>query len=74
MYEEEVVEDPLTGAMRVQLNQRIRFRVVDGPHGRPVRESNARFVRWSDGSLQVCAHSLPSSGTVLLDLGFVLAS
>ena len=59
VYEPEVAEDPLTGAMRVQLNQRIRFRVVDGPDGRPVRESNARFVRWSDGSLQVAAAPNP---------------
>lgn len=60
VYEPEVAEDPHTGAMRVQLNQRIRFRMVDGPDGRPVRESNARFVRWSDGSLQVW---LPPLGT-----------
>ena len=30
-----------------------RWRWAPGPDGEPVRQSNARFVRWSDGSLQL---------------------
>ena len=30
-----------------------RWRWALGPDGEPVRQSNARFVRWSDGSLQL---------------------
>lgn len=53
VYEAEHVEDPLTGAIRVQLNQRVRWRFGEADDGCVTRESNARFVRWSDGSLQL---------------------
>lgn len=53
VYEMEHVEDPLTGVVRVQLNQRVRWRFVEAADGSIVRESNSRFVRWSDGSLQL---------------------
>lgn len=40
--------------MRVRLNShKMRWRMRRGPDGRELRESNARFVRWSDGSLQL---------------------
>ena len=53
-YEEEEFEDPETGQLRVKLNNAIRWRYAQQPDGSVKRESNARFVRWSDGSRQVC--------------------
>ena len=42
------------GNVRVRLNShKMRWRMRRGPDGRELRESNARFVRWSDGSLQL---------------------
>ena len=47
--------DEATGATRARTSQNgmIRWRKRRLPDGREVTESNARFVRWSDGSLQV---------------------
>lgn len=42
-----------TGQLKVRLANAIRWRNVQQPDGSTTRESNARFVRWSDGSLQV---------------------
>lgn len=52
--EEETFEDE-QGRARVRLasNAIIRWRLRRLPDGREVPESNARFVRWEDGSLQL---------------------
>ncbi|KAK9820209.1 hypothetical protein WJX72_007517 [[Myrmecia] bisecta] len=50
--EQEELEDE-TGQKRVRLRNAIRCREVVGPDGEVTKESNARFVRWSDGSLQL---------------------
>lgn len=48
----EVLQD--TGKIQVRLaDNAIRWRHVQQPDGSTTRESNARFVRWSDGTLQV---------------------
>jgi Leo1-like protein len=39
--------------MKVRLANSIRWRHVAQPDGTTKPESNTRFVRWSDGSLQV---------------------
>mmetsp|Transcript_3830 Transcript_3830/g.6720 ORF Transcript_3830/g.6720 Transcript_3830/m.6720 type:complete len:387 (+) Transcript_3830:114-1274(+) len=31
----------------------VRWRLRKGPHGEEISESNAKFIRWSDGSLQL---------------------
>nr|VDD27191.1 unnamed protein product [Brassica oleracea] len=42
------------GKMRIRLaNNIVRHRLVKGRDGKTYSESNARFVRWSDGSLQL---------------------
>eukprot|EP00887_Chlorella_sp_A99_P005619 scaffold1.g5619.t1 len=52
LEEAEYVDE--AGTRRVQLANRIRWRYAPaGPGGAPTRQSNARFVRWSDGSLQL---------------------
>ena len=47
--------DEATGTARVRSahNGIMRWRKRTLPDGQEVTESNARFVRWSDGSLQV---------------------
>ncbi len=47
-----------TGQLKVRLANAIRWRNVQQPDGSTTRESNARFVRWSDGSLQVRIESV----------------
>lgn len=48
--------------MKVRLANSIRWRHVAQPDGTTKAESNTRFVRWSDGSLQVtrasCTHQI----------------
>ncbi|XP_056841694.1 protein LEO1 homolog, partial [Raphanus sativus] len=53
--EEDTFErDEPGGKMRIRLaNNIVRHRFVKGRDGRTYSESNARFVRWSDGSLQL---------------------
>ncbi|CAH8362066.1 unnamed protein product [Eruca vesicaria subsp. sativa] len=53
--EEETFEsDEPGGKMRIRLaNNIVRHRFVKGRDGKTYSESNARFVRWSDGSLQI---------------------
>ena len=52
--EEEVVVD-LDGTQRMRANDQnvIRWRTVTAPDGTTTTESNARFVKWSDGSVQL---------------------
>lgn len=52
--EEEVYIDE-RGHERVRIRDSnvIRWRWATGPKGEPVKESNARFVKWSDGSMQL---------------------
>ncbi|XP_058788431.1 protein LEO1 homolog isoform X3 [Vicia villosa] len=55
-YEEEdtFVTDELGNKKRIRLeNNIVRWREVKNPDGTTSVESNARFVRWSDGSLQL---------------------
>ena len=53
--EQAAVVDEATGTARVRSahNGVMRWRKRTLPDGQEVTESNARFVRWSDGSLQV---------------------
>ncbi|KAF8083751.1 hypothetical protein N665_0754s0007 [Sinapis alba] len=53
--EEDTFEsDEPGGKMRIRLaNNIVRHRFVKGRDGKTYSESNARFVRWSDGSLQL---------------------
>ncbi|XP_047338144.1 protein LEO1 homolog [Impatiens glandulifera] len=53
--EEDVfVTDESGSKKRIKLdNNIVRWRVVQKPDGKKSYESNARFVRWSDGSLQL---------------------
>ncbi len=54
----------LTAEMRVRPINTLRWRHARGADGAPTRESNARFVRWSDGSMQArrARTRLPSAG------------
>ena len=53
-YEQEELEYiDETGNTRVRVQSTIRWRHAPGPDGEQRRQSNARFVRWSDGSLQL---------------------
>jgi hypothetical protein len=59
---EEVDEVDENGQKRVKLrNNIIRWRYAPDADGQPTstRQSNARFVKWSDGSVQVCPQSPP---------------
>ncbi|KAK7251875.1 hypothetical protein RIF29_35459 [Crotalaria pallida] len=48
------VTDESGAKRRIRLeNNIVRWRTVRNPDGTTSRESNARFVRWSDGSLQL---------------------
>lgn len=38
--------------LKLKVENTIRWREVEGPSGRK-QESNARFVRWSDGSMSL---------------------
>ncbi|CAN7125703.1 unnamed protein product [Brassica rapa subsp. narinosa] len=53
--EEDIFESEEPGGkMRIRLaNNIVRHRFVKGRDGKTYSESNARFVRWSDGSLQL---------------------
>ncbi|KAA8541022.1 hypothetical protein F0562_024840 [Nyssa sinensis] len=52
--EDIVVTDESGSRKRIRLeNNIVRWRTVRNPDGKTSYESNARFVRWSDGSLQL---------------------
>lgn len=52
--EDAFVADELGHSKRIRLeNNIVRYRAVRNPDGTTSYESNARFVRWSDGSLQL---------------------
>ncbi|XP_048329683.2 protein LEO1 homolog [Ziziphus jujuba] len=52
--EDTFVTDESGSKKRIRLeNNIVRWRTVKNPDGTTSRESNARFVRWSDGSLQL---------------------
>ncbi|KAL5544592.1 hypothetical protein UlMin_008376 [Ulmus minor] len=52
--EDTFVTDESGSKKRIRLeNNIVRWRTVRNPDGTMSRESNARFVRWSDGSLQL---------------------
>ncbi|WOH03470.1 hypothetical protein DCAR_0622868 [Daucus carota subsp. sativus] len=52
--EDEFVTDESGSKKRIRLeNNIVRWRNVKNPDGTITRESNARFIRWSDGSLQL---------------------
>ncbi|KAK4800076.1 hypothetical protein SAY86_025441 [Trapa natans] len=52
--EDTFVTDESGSKKRIRLeNNIVRWRTVRNPNGTTTRESNARFVRWSDGSLQL---------------------
>ncbi|OWM90378.1 hypothetical protein CDL15_Pgr014680 [Punica granatum] len=52
--EDTFVTDESGSKKRIRLeNNIVRWRSVRNPNGTTTRESNARFVRWSDGSLQL---------------------
>ncbi|KAI9088386.1 hypothetical protein K1719_029835 [Acacia pycnantha] len=52
--EDTFVTDESGGKKRIRLeNNIVRWRTVRNPDGTTTCESNARFVRWSDGSLQL---------------------
>ncbi|KZV96378.1 Leo1-domain-containing protein [Exidia glandulosa HHB12029] len=40
-------------SIKLEVENTIRWRWVRGPDGQMVRQSNTRFIRWSDGSLSV---------------------
>ncbi|KAK9828079.1 hypothetical protein WJX81_001164 [Elliptochloris bilobata] len=51
--EEEYVDEEGKQRVRIRNQNPIRWRLRALPDGSTVRESNARFIRWSDGSLQL---------------------
>eukprot|EP00197_Chlamydomonas_leiostraca_P004537 CAMPEP_0202862208 /NCGR_PEP_ID=MMETSP1391-20130828/3333_1 /ASSEMBLY_ACC=CAM_ASM_000867 /TAXON_ID=1034604 /ORGANISM="Chlamydomonas leiostraca, Strain SAG 11-49" /LENGTH=447 /DNA_ID=CAMNT_0049541713 /DNA_START=90 /DNA_END=1433 /DNA_ORIENTATION=- len=51
--EETFIDEDGRERVRLANNAVIRWRMRRLPDGREVRESNARFVRWEDGSLQL---------------------
>ncbi|KAL8111166.1 hypothetical protein AgCh_026779 [Apium graveolens] len=52
--EDDFVTDESGSKKRIRLeNNIVRWRNVKNPDGTITRESNARFIRWSDGSLQL---------------------
>ncbi|KJE03658.1 RNA polymerase-associated protein LEO1 [Cryptococcus gattii NT-10] len=59
LYRATQEEEPIDGAadpiaaksMMIGVKNTIRWRWVTGPDGEPVRQSNARMLRWSDGSV-----------------------
>lgn len=41
------------GTRRVKLSNQLRWRYAKGSDGQPIRQSNARFVQWEDGTWQL---------------------
>ncbi|WVQ79139.1 hypothetical protein IAT38_001234 [Cryptococcus sp. DSM 104549] len=74
LYRANLDDEPLEGsaakARMMNVRSTIRWKWVTGPDGEPVRRSNARMLRWSDGSVSLQVGSdfydvAPSHGATL---------
>nr|CAG4644235.1 EOG090X0BPX [Lepidurus arcticus] len=55
--EEETLDEEGRARLKLKVENTIRWRTVFDQEGNAVKESNARMIRWSDGSLSMCLGS-----------------